>query len=312
MAIQGLSASTDLVSDLVSKYNNSINEIPVGGTCAGTTLTFSKFGGGTFTVTGLPSGSTTSIPTPVYTGGSGSNSILPTSYGSGLAITGQNSTVAGGQSNTIEANACFIGAGSGNDCAVQAGGIVAGINNVMSGNSSFVGAGFANLVYATGSGVGSGISNIINNGGNYNSILGGSGNTVYANAVNSAIIAGAKNVIDLNVLGSSVLAGHHITASTSYTAYAQNLAIPAGVGNLYLGFGTNSIAGNNTLTAGTCTVATTKIVAGGSIVMLTPQSSLSGSLYINSVSDGVSFQVKSTNTADTCSFGWVIIQNILV
>lgn len=303
MAIVNINSATDTIGSQLTKINNSFAEIPVSGSYSSGTITMLKFGGGNFTITGLntSSGSTPFTLTyqELWKSGNGSGSMIPTGYTTST-VTGTNSTLAGGSGTmSITGNSSFIGAG---------------FQNVIGSTTSAIGAGSFNNVNATSSGIFVGVSNQIFAGSGFgNAILAGTNNNISANAINSSILTGSANTIDSNISNSSILAGVNITNSLSNVAMAAGFAIPSGTsqGRLFIARGTNSISGKDTLGGGaTKTVSTTK-AESSSIIMLTPQSVLLGSLYIDSISDGVSFTVKSTNVADTCSFGWLIISDIV-
>lgn len=125
------------------------------------------------------------------------------------------STIAGGQSNTLSGGQfLFIGGGSNNSVTVNNSSVVGGdANTVTGGQYGFIGGGNNNSVSINNGAVLGGISNSVS-GGQYGAILGGSSNVVSGN---TSAVVGGKN---MTVSGDQILgynSGSAMTVSSSNT-----------------------------------------------------------------------------------------------
>lgn len=111
--------------------------------------------------------------------------------------------------------------------------------------------------------------------------------------------------------GGSTIQGSGTTAALddngllTLTGASAGLTLATAGAGIKVKQGTNATFGTGTLSSGTATISTTKVTAN-SVIFLTNTSL--GYLYVASISAGTSFNVASTNSLDTNTFGWWILE----
>lgn len=139
--------------------------------------------------------------------------------GSGNALSGSNSAIAGGLANSITGSYAFIGGGLTNAAGGFGAAVAGGESNLASGSLAFVGGGYANLASATGAVV---VGGSMNGAAGTNSFVGGGYGNLATNT--DATIAGGE-YNGAYAVASSVGGGYGNLAS----GYAAT--IPGGYGN---------------------------------------------------------------------------------
>jgi len=123
--------------------------------------------------------------------------------------------------------------------------------------------------------------------------------------------AGQPGSIQGNTAGIVYINGYAFQVYNSYTrCFGQFQIWPIGQ-TISVSQGTNGCIGNGTdaLASGTKTISTAAVTSTSQI-LVTPTSAPLGQLYEYSAGrvPGTSFTIKSTNSADTCSFTWWIVE----
>lgn len=110
------------------------------------------------------------------------------------------------------------------------------------------------------------------------------------------------------VSGTLTVAGNIVQTGLANLQNAGGVDINLAGGGLKIKQGANATAGTGTLTLGTATVATTAIQAGALVFLTdTSESGTVGVLGVTAVTAGTGFTVISSNSADTSSFSWLVI-----
>lgn len=159
----------------------------------------------------------------------------------------------------------------------------------------------------TTSGGSAGGGDIVSGSGSYLTV-GSAGKLQFHRTLNGALMYG--NIASSSDLSANV--GCDFTGDPSATGASRFAKVSAGgvyaYNNLYVGTGSNQVAGKAVLVGGTVTVNNTKIAAS-SIVMLTAQvaGGVQGALSVGTVTAATSFVINSSNAADTSTVGWQIL-----
>ena len=111
----------------------------------------------------------------------------------------------------------------------------------------------------------------------------------------------------MNVVGSMTVTG---ILGTSTTTISNNLSISSGA---WITVSTNSgggYMGTGTLSSGSATILTNKIHTGDYVFLTDTGNSITnlGSLEVQSITNGGSFLVKSSNVSDSSTFNWLILR----
>jgi hypothetical protein len=269
------------------------------------------------------------------------------------------SVICSGNLNLIQVDGIgfnFIGSGQSNKCSGNYNGIISGISNLIDTSSSFynmigagsnnkisentsfsyIGAGSVNSISNNYSGIGSGSNNLIQSGGtgfhyisgginnsiqggNYNNIQTGIGNTIQTNSSYNTIISGNTNTIQTDSSYSVIIGGNTNTIQTSTYAFigSGNLNI-AGGSSTFIGSGINNqVAGTeNAILCGrvnqiTNILSTNNAIVSGSNNQITSSISNSfiGAGTLNTVNEssssvicGTTNQIQ-TNGINSCIAG---------
>lgn len=114
----------------------------------------------------------------------------------------------------------------------------------------------------------------------------------------------------------SIAATSSITATTTLSCTAQGFSVANNLlqmgnagGKVVIATGSNCSVGTGTLGAGGTVTISTTVVDSSSLIFLTAtsKSANSGSLSVGTITSATGFVVNSTNTSDTNTFNWWVI-----
>lgn len=132
---------------------------------------------------------------------------------------------------------------------------------------------------------------------------------VTQNGVNAVNFVNGSGAVANTLVTSGGQVGIGTASPSDALTVVGNVSMNTAGNKLKIATGSNASAGTGTLSGGTVVISTTAVTANSLIFLTDTTNSLTnlGTLTVSAISAGASFTVKSSNTLDTSTFNWLII-----